>query len=406
MSPHRLTWGFTYDFPFAQIIALCTFAGLLFTKDRSAIPRNGLVAIWLAFILWMNITTVFAVDRDAALIEWERTMKIQLFSILTIVLINDQRKLKYLVWIIALSIGFYGLKGGIFAVASGAKYRVWGPPGSFIEDNNSIGLAFVMTVPLILFLAQTAEKRWQRFALALVAGLTVVSTLSTHSRGALLGVVAITLAWLQHKRRIMIGFVALLILAPFAFQMMPDNWKERMGTLQTYEQDSSAMGRIRAWRFAGELAMQRPIGAGFGAFSESNYRKYAPSVAAEIDAGDGRFQNAHSIYFSVLGEHGLPGLVLFLLLGFVTLRKCKRVESLSRAQGDDWSAGLAASVRIGLIGYAVCGAFLNLAYFDLFYHLVAIALILELLSKTGAPRISNIGEEEGKALQPSLGPIK
>lgn len=380
MSPHRLTWGFTYDFPFAQLIAIVTLAGVFFTRDRSSVPLNQLTIVWILFIVWMNITTVFALDYENAVVEWERTMKIQLFSILTIVLINDRMKLKYLVWIIALSIGFFGLKGGLFSIGSGAKFRVWGPPGSFIEDNNSIGLAFVMTLPLIWFVALTTKERWQRILMFSLVPLTAISTLTTHSRGALLGLIAISLLWFRQQKKTWIALVVLVVMAPMAYQFMPDTWKDRMGTLRTYEQDSSAMGRIRAWQFAGQMAFQRPIGGGFAAFSEENYRRYSPAVTAEIDAGDGRFQNAHSIYFSVLGEHGFPGLVLFLSLGYLTLRKCKRVERLSREREDEWSGNLAASVRIGVIGYAVCGAFLNLAYFDLFYHLIAIAIILERLS--------------------------
>ena len=266
MSPHRLTWGFTYDFAFAQIIALVTLLGLAFTNDRSPVPRVALTIVWGLFVLWVNITTLLAVDHDAALFEWERSMKIQLFSFLTIVLINSRMKLRSLVWVIALSIGFFGVKGGLFAIASGAEHRVWGPPGSFIEDNNSIGLAFVMTMPLIWFLSTEVSKSWQKFALWGLLGLTAISALATHSRGAMLGFVTISMVWLVRQKKAWLAVVALVIAAPLAYQAMPDNWKDRMGTLQTYEQDSSAMGRIRAWEFAAQLAAQRPIGAGSARF--------------------------------------------------------------------------------------------------------------------------------------------
>jgi len=52
---------------------------------------------------------------------------------------------------------------------------------------------------------------------------------------------------------------------------------------------------------------------------------------------------------------------------------------IRRARGDpelEWAADLAAMVQVSIVGYMVGGAFLGLAYFDLFYHLVAILLIL------------------------------
>ena len=86
--------------------------------------------------------------------------------------------------------------------------------------------------------------------------------------------------------------------------------------MRTYEQDQSAMGRLRAWTFSIDMAGQRHVGGGFGSFTEANYRRFAPDIVSEIEEiGEGRFQEAHSIYFKVLGDHGFPGLALFLLLG-------------------------------------------------------------------------------------------
>ncbi len=56
------------------------------------------------------------------------------------------------IWVIVLSIGFYGVKGGIFTIVNGGVYRVQGPLGTFIGGNNEIALAFVMTIPLMRYL--------------------------------------------------------------------------------------------------------------------------------------------------------------------------------------------------------------------------------------------------------------
>ncbi len=57
------------------------------------------------------------------------------------------------------SLGFYGVKGGIFTIATGGAYRVWGPPESFIEGNNELALALIMTIPLMRFLQLQARRR-------------------------------------------------------------------------------------------------------------------------------------------------------------------------------------------------------------------------------------------------------
>ena len=40
-----------------------------------------------------------------------------------------------------------------------------------------------------------------------------------------------------------------------------------------------------------------------------------------------------------------------------------------------WAADLAAMVQVSIAAYAVAGLFLNLATFDLYYHLIAIVVI-------------------------------
>jgi probable O-glycosylation ligase (exosortase A-associated) len=154
---------------------------------------------------------------------------------------------------------------------------------------------------------------------------------------------------------------------------MPDSWTNRMETIQTYEQDGSAMGRISAWKFAWHLALNRPIvGGGFEAFTPELFRIYAPTPDI--------VQGPHSIYFEVLGEHGFVGLALFLTLWYVAFRRAGRVVKLVDSRGTgahdlQWARELCAMLQVSLVGYAVGGAFLGLAYFDLPYHILGLILV-------------------------------
>ena len=139
------------------------------------------------------------------------------------------------------------------------------------------------------------------------------------------------------------------------------------------------MGRLTAWQFAIEMASQRPIGGGFEAFVESNYRTYSPEISAQIDERDGRFQGAHSIYFRVLGEHGFLGLALFLGLGFSSYRRAGRIQRAAASAELAWARDLGSALQVSIVGYAVGGAFLGLSYFDLFYHIICMVLILDQL---------------------------
>jgi probable O-glycosylation ligase (exosortase A-associated) len=389
MNPHRLAWGFAYDYPFAQVIAAVTLASLVAAlfmgKEKLRAQASLALVLWLAFVLWMNLTTLFALEPEDAIIAWERAMKIQLISFITIFIMHGRERLYALVGVIVLSLGFFGVKGGIFAVATGGAYIVWGPPGSFIEGNNELGLALIMTMPLMWYMRLRLPWAAARWAMLGAMGITALAVLSTQSRGAFLAICAMgAFLWLKSPKKMWTG-LALLIAFPVLFAMMPASWHDRMATIETYEQDDSAMGRINAWHFAWNLAKERPlIGGGFDTFSPDLFHRYAP------DPED--FHDAHSIYFEVLAEHGFIGLGLFLGLLFSAFATGQGV--IRRARGDPelgWAGDLAAMVQVSLVGYMVGGAFLGLAYFDLFYHLVAILLLLsyDVNAKLAAAAASN-----------------
>ena len=52
--------------------------------------------------------------------------------------------------------------------------------------------------------------------------------------------------WLRTRAKVSTGLI-LLVLVPVAIGVMPEKWEDRMRTIQTYEEDASAMGRLNAW---------------------------------------------------------------------------------------------------------------------------------------------------------------
>jgi probable O-glycosylation ligase (exosortase A-associated) len=370
MNPHRLTYGFAHDFPFAMVAALATIVGLMFSKESKRIPITPVTALWLMLVFWTCITTYAALVPDSALQAWDRFMKIQLMILVTLMIMNTKERIVQLVWVIMGSFAFYGVKGGAFALATGGNYRVWGPEGSFVEGNNEIALALVMILPLMRFLQQQVTNKWAKRAFVAAMILCGFAVLSSYSRGALLaGGTMVLFLWWKGEKKLISGFV-LIVGVSVALAFMPQKWFERMDTIKTYDEDTSAMGRINAWWFAFNLANDRPIvGGGFETFDKQLFYKYAPVPEDHHDA--------HSIYFEVLGEQGYVGLILFLAMWIATfftgswiLKKTKDHEELR------WANQLAAMLQVCYIGYATGGAFLGLAYFDLPYHLMAILLLV------------------------------
>jgi probable O-glycosylation ligase (exosortase A-associated) len=373
MNPHTQGWGFATTFPFAALIAAVTLVSLIFTKHSKNLPFTSVTWFFIAFVMWMNVTTLFALYPEESYEQWVKVIKIMLMTFVTLMLIKTRWHIHLLICVIVFSLGYYGVKGGVFTVATGGEDKVWGPEGTFIGGNNEIALALIMTIPLMHYLQMTSSKMWVRHSLTFAMILCALAALGSYSRGALLAIAAMGgFLWLksQHKFRIAL-FVFVMALPALAF--MPDQWGERMDPINAYEDDLSVKGRFNAWWMAYNLAKERPlVGGGFEVSMPELFWLYAP------DPED--LHAAHSVYFQALGEHGFVGLGLYLLLALSTWRTGSWIiRNTGKREEYRWAYNLATMIQVSLIGFAVGGAFLSLLYFDVPYYLMAAMVATRIL---------------------------
>ena len=390
MNPHRLAWGFSTTLPFAMIVALTTMFAMLMSKEKKTIPWTPQVVLMLVLLSWMVVTTTFSMYPELALEQLIKVSKIFLMIFVAAILVNTPERLMALVWVTALSIGFYGVKGGIFTLTTGGGYAVRGPSGTFIDGNNEIGLALVMTVPLLFFLSRHAPRNFLRVGLLGAAVLTTFAALGTQSRGALLGVGAMAaFLWLKSRSKFMTAILIVLFVAVMV-PLLPEEWYARMSTIKSYDQDASALGRINAWWMALNMALHRVTGGGFDSFQSPSFWIYAPNPDDVHDS--------HSIYFQVLGHHGFIGLAIFLLLVASTWFGAGSIIRIAkRDKSTFWLRDLMAMIQVSLIAYLTAGAFLGLAYFDYFYNLVLIVAVGRTIVARKAAALSEDKKQERDA---------
>ncbi|NMG54664.1 DUF5935 domain-containing protein, partial [Aromatoleum aromaticum] len=121
MNPHRLTWSFMHDAPVAMFIGVCTLIGLLSSKEKRS-PFIGAPVYWLVVLVgWMFVTTIFAFDTAASMKQLVKVLKIDLMVLVTLMLVRTKREMIVFAWILALSVAFYGIKGGIYTLLQGGE---------------------------------------------------------------------------------------------------------------------------------------------------------------------------------------------------------------------------------------------------------------------------------------------
>jgi probable O-glycosylation ligase (exosortase A-associated) len=225
-----------------------------------------------------------------------------------------------------------------------------------------------MIIPLAHYLALHSERKIVRFALYSGIALSIVAVLGSQSRGAFLAVVVMSgFLWIKNRQKIVLGLFAVALL-PIAITFMPEAWKDRMRTVQTYEEDTSAVGRINAWHAAFNIANDRPFGGGFELYSPEMFERYAP------DPTD--VHSAHSIYFQILGSTDGSDWRSFLAWASMLVNS-RRIIRFARAKPElSWAADLSRAIQVSLIGFAVGGAFVNIAYWEIQYYELVILMII------------------------------
>lgn len=375
MNPHKLSWGFMFNAPVASVVGGVTLLALFTTKDRVKLPIATPLVFMILFLAWTCLTTATAFFTDASINQLEKVLKIQVMLLVTAAVLYKFEHIRLYIWVNVLSLAFYGIKGGIYTIKTAGGGRVWGPPGGFISGNNELALALIMAIPLMYFLRLTTPHVWLKRLLLLGIGLSAISAIGTQSRGAFVAIIAMGgVLWWRAPNKL-VNFLVIGALAGTIFAFMPQSWHERMYTIQTYQDDGSAMGRIFAWQTAINIANDRTTGAGFAMYEKEIFQVYAPYARdSAFDSSIARA--AHSIYFQVLGEHGYIGLILFMMIWITAWRQAAALRRGTRGDRDtEWLYHFGSMMQVSLIGWLAGGAFLSLAYWDFPYNIV-VALIV------------------------------
>jgi putative inorganic carbon (HCO3(-)) transporter len=390
MSPQWLVWGFAKQVPWSMIVGGVTLAGMLFTRERKSIPWNTELVLMVTLLAYFTFTTLFAWAPDVAWEKWKLVMKVVVMVILATTVIYGKDRIRWLLIVIALGVGFYGIKGGIWSILNGGIYSVQGPEGGFMTMNNGIGIGLLMVVPIMLALAREHSQRWKRWGFGIAAGLSTISIVFSYSRGAWLGLAASAyFTFLRSKKKFLIALaMAPVIFVGFLF--VPDKVFDRAETIGTYKKDNSAMQRLHTWKVAWNIAVESPTtGAGFDFDYHPNANRWFSYGDPDIREHMDLVQSAHSIYFQVLGQHGFVAFGIYVFLLLSTLWKCKRLAKRAADHPNlDWISNYAWAIRTSLIGYMVSGAFVSVAYFDLAWVYYSFTAILgrELADYAGTTR--------------------
>jgi len=362
-------------------IALITIYSFFINKARKGyiIPKNKETFLMLFFCLSMGLSTYFSPMPERSWPLFLTFIKIAIFYFFALAMIDSETKFKAMLWVLIYSFCYYAIWANIRYVFEGIKI-IEGPglAEAAYRDRNTFALIFVVAIPICFYMRYVIRHRLIKFSLLAMIPVLMHAVVCSFSRGAYLGMLAVSGYSILKIRRKAVVVLAILIVIPLVMRMQGKEHRYRMMSIvaEPEARDRSANSRIGAWKGGWKMMLDRPLsGVGLQNF-ELFIKDYNSSVVNLV---------AHNTYIQIGGEAGMLAMIayiLILLISFSTLYKLKRKFVKEGLTPNLYYYIL--MLEGSLVGFVLCSLFLSMEMFEPAYFLFCMVVILKLLTQKGA----------------------
>lgn len=281
--------------------------------------------------------------------------------------------------------------GVVLALSALAHYHGGRASTGTMYDTNDLAYVLVTVFPLAVGFAITARTRPRRMMYWGMTVIVAVASLLTESRGGLLGLIA-ELALFLFTRIAPVtfragsgpsrgssaakiaGVLGAVCVGTIIWFHLPQSARNRFDTILNLGSDynlnaSDVTGRREIWTRGLEATRRRPLGYGLNTFS-----------MVDLKFG-GHFMAPHNSFLEIMVELGVPGLALFIgtyllaLRGLQVVRR-KLIRQDTPLDQDTERVAFARVLQYSLVGNAVSGFFLTMAYATLLWTLIGTCMAL------------------------------
>jgi len=295
---------------------------------------------------------------------------------ITHILQNERDLRRFLSWLVGIHVylaakvvlGFNAefTRAGYLADFSGGSY--------FLGDENDVALAMILILPLAIYFFRQTRSLPGRTLWGIGSVMIFLSVIFSFSRGGFIGLAGLLLFWVASSKKKGKAVGAVLVALMLVVAVAPASYWERIETIQDTE-SGTAQQRRDLWAAARRMFRDSPIWGVGG----NNFGVLLPEYALEFP--ETRRPNiwgkaVHSMYFQLLSEFGLLGVLLIGSVLFLNFRDLRQVIRLSREGSCSALMGqLAESLRVSWVGFLVPAAFLSVLNYPHLYYLTALTVV-------------------------------
>ena len=353
------------------ILTLLAFIPSQLATEGNLTVRTREVNLLLLLCLAAALSVPLAISREVALnYFWDPIVKNIVIFILIINIVRTEARLKILLYLaiaITLVLSMQALNDYRLGNLAVEGYRVQGrSTGGMFENTNDLGIHLVTMLPIAVALARSMRSFIGKLIFHLCALVILGTIVVTFSRGAFLGLVAVSLflAWKFGRRNRVAVFAALFLVAVLFVALAPGEFWTRIASIYDSSLDrfGSSIARGELLKRSLVVTIANPLlGIGVGNFTLLSARS----------------QVTHNAYTQVSAEMGLAAAVIYTMFIVAPLKRLQLIERETlTAQRPSRFYYLAIGLQASLIGYMVSSFFASVAFYLYIYYLAGYAVCL------------------------------
>jgi O-antigen ligase len=352
--------------------------------------RSAATTCLLGLLLWGALSVPGALNQGLAFQSWTYYGQTVLLALLVAGSVRNPRDVERLTLVyFAVTVVYTAVVLSRFQLGADN----WRLSRLYYYDANDFATLIVTAMPFGLYFALSRGRVSLRLLALAGLGLLAIGLIRSGSRGGFLAFLAVVAFVLLRVTTIpaRMRLAGLVLIVGITFGAASDQYWAQMQTIISPKRDyniTSEEGRVKIWeRGIGYMTGNPLFGVGLRNFQVAEGTISAQARRAERGLGV-RWGAAHNTFVQIGSELGVPGLLLFLALlanTFAGLARAARRFKTGEYAGSDASR-LAQTLMASLVGFAVGGFFLSLAYADLLYTLVAFGIGLDKVARAGAGR--------------------
>ncbi len=365
----RLHVTLNIDFARPIMILIVIFTGMILLSNQLFTLKNKQVTLLWMFIFLLALFIPFARNNFYAY-QCTKTMLLYMpFIVSVIICVNTIERLKMIVFICVLIMMYIS----IYAITHHGH-----GPGNYFLDENDLSLYINMWIPFCYFLFFYEEKWVLKllYAVSLILGLAAVVV--SFSRGGFIGLIAVALTIVMFSKRRLISLAIILITILFIILFSDESYKSEMKTI-TDTKESTAIERIESWKSGWNMFLDNPLGVGGNNFLV-RFDEYQTDYFKRGMWG----RVAHSIWFTLLPELGLGGVIIFGFMLYYNIRDAfhlKRISIPAMKRETIYLNQLGQAFIASLAGFFASATFLSVLYYAHYWYMLGFIVAATSITK-------------------------